>query len=78
MDRLIYIAPTLDTDSAPTINPFVIHGVSPSDFSRPAAKVKEMIAGQILEALQEVLSEGESTELPIRWRPFFSRASSLC
>ena len=63
LDRLIYIDPALDLSRTPTINPFEIHGVSFSDRSKEAVKEKENVAEQIVEALQDVFSQGQSDDV---------------
>jgi hypothetical protein len=62
-DRLIYIHPLLDLERTPVINPFEIHGVNPSDTRPPALAVKRVVAQQIVEALEEVVGEGQKGEI---------------
>jgi hypothetical protein len=62
-ERFIYVAPDLDLGMTPTINPFEIADISASDASPPALAVKKVVAQQLLEGLEEVISEGEGGEL---------------
>ena len=61
--RLVYIDPALKTGMAPTINPLNISGVRASDRSLEARNVKRVVALQIVEALHEVISRGEGSEI---------------
>lgn len=59
-DRLIYVDPALDLDHTPTINPFEISGIDPTDTSKRAIAVKQVIAQQLLNGLDEVIAAAKS------------------
>ena len=61
-DRLIYVAPDLDLSMTPTINPFEIAGIKPSDTSRASHRGKDRRRPAASRSLEEVLSEGEGGE----------------
>jgi hypothetical protein len=62
-DRLVYIDHALKPGMTPTINPFQISGILPSDRSREAQAVKKVVALQLVEALQEVISKDQNAEI---------------
>ena len=62
-DRLIYLSPELDLSMTPVINPFEIEGIAPTDTSLHALSAKKVVAQQLLEALEQVISEGGDSAL---------------
>ena len=62
-DRLVYVDPALHIGMTPTINPLQISGIRASDWSLEARQVKRVVALQVVEALHEVISRGEGSEI---------------
>lgn len=68
-DRLVYLKPDLELGLSPVINPFEIYRVKPGDYSLKALKTKRVVADQLVEGLERLVSDagqGSSLTLPMR------------
>ena len=55
-ERLIYISLKLKLGMVPTINPFEISGIDPSEMSEYALLIKHVVAQQIIEAFEQIIA----------------------
>ena len=68
-DRLIYVRPKLVRGTSPTINPFEISGVDPSDYSLEALETKQVVAQELVTGFERIIADGgpgSTLTLPMR------------
>lgn len=67
-DRLVYLKLDIKPGLVPTINPLEIPNLDPNDTSREALNVKQVVAQQLLSALEEILGGRMGGDVSVNMR----------